>query len=183
MRSPFAGAVAQRLVSVGDYVTRGMKVAVVVRVNPLRVQLTVPEQFVAAVSAGSPVSFEVDAYPGRKFEGKVRYVSPALQAEQRALTIEAIVPNASGDLKPGFFATARIEQPAKTLGIVIPAAAVQTTSGTSRVFIVNGDRVEERFVTTGQAVGDLIDVTKGLKAGERVATANVAQLADGMKVS
>ena len=183
VRSPFAGAVAQRLVSVGDYVTRGMKVAVVVRVNPLRVQLTVPEQFVAAVSAGSPVSFEVDAYPGRKFEGKVRYVSPALQAEQRALTIEAIVPNASSDLKPGFFATARIEQPAKTLGIVIPAAAVQTTSGTSRVFIVNGDRVEERIVTTGQAVGDLIEVTKGLKAGERVATANVAQLADGMKVS
>ena len=65
----------------------------------------------------------------------------------------------------------------------IPAAAVQTTSGTSRVFIVNGDRVEERIVTTVQAVGDLVEVTKGLKAGERVATANVAQLADGMKVS
>src|SRR5207244_12973985 len=88
-----------------------------------------------------------------------------------------------GDLKPGFFATARIEQPAKTPGVVIPAAAVQTTSGTSRVFIVNGDRVEERIVTTVQAVGDLVEVTKGLKAGERVATANVGQLADGMKVS
>jgi multidrug efflux pump subunit AcrA (membrane-fusion protein) len=182
VRSPFAGAVAQRLVSVGDYVTRGMKVAVVVRVNPLRVQLTVPEQFVAAVSVGSPVDFEVDAYPGRRFEGKVRYVSPALQAEQRALTIEAVVPNPNGELKPGFFATARIEQPAKTPAILVPAAAVQTTSGTGRVFVVNGDRVEERIVTSGQGVDDLVEVTKGLKAGERVATANVGQLADGMKV-
>jgi len=170
-------------VSTGDYVTRGTKVAVVVRVNPLRVQMTVPEQFVSAVGVGQRAMFVVDAYPGREFAGTVKYVAPALQADQRALTIEAVVPNPRGELKPGLFATARIEQPAKTLGIVIPAAAVQTTSGTSRVFIVNGDRVEERIVTTGQAVGDLIEVTKGLKAGERVATANVAQLADGMKVS
>ena len=66
---PFAGLVAERLVSVGDYVTKGTKVAVVVRVNPLRVQLTVPEQFVSAVGVGQPVSFEVDAYPGRQFDG------------------------------------------------------------------------------------------------------------------
>jgi RND family efflux transporter MFP subunit len=183
VRAPFAGAVAQRLVSVGDYVTRGMKVAVVVRVNPLRVQLTVPEQFVAAVATASPVNFEVDAYPGRQFEGKVRYVSPALQAEQRALTIEASVPNPRGELKPGFFATARIELPSKTPGVLVPASAVQTTSGTSRVYVVNGDHVEERIVTTGQPVGDLVEITKGLKAGERVGTTNVAQLADGLKVS
>ena len=79
VRAPFTGLVAQRLVSVGDYVTKGMKVAVVVRVNPLRVQLTVPEQFVVGGrrrAAGG--ASQVDAYPGRQFEGKVRYVSPAL---------------------------------------------------------------------------------------------------------
>jgi RND family efflux transporter MFP subunit len=183
VRAPFNGAVAQRLVNVGDYVTKGMKVAVVVRTNPLRVQLTVPEQFVSAVATGTAVNFEVDAYPGREFQGTVRYVSPALQAEQRALTIEATVPNPKGELKPGFFATARIEQPDKAPGVLVPAAAVQTTSGTSRVYVVSGDRAEERIVTTGQTVGDLVEITKGLKAGERVATKNVAQLADGMKVS
>lgn len=183
VRAPFTGAVAQRLVSAGDYVTKGMKVAVVVRTNPLRVQLTVPEQFVSAIAAGSTVSFVVDAYPGREFEGTVRYVSPTLQAEQRALTIEAIVPNPKGELKAGFFATARIEQPAKTPGILVPAAAVQTTSGTARVFVVVDTHVEERIVTTGQRVGEQIEITKGLKAGERVATKNVTQLADGTKVS
>jgi RND family efflux transporter MFP subunit len=182
VRAPFTGVIAQRLVSVGDYVTKGMKVAVVVRVNPLRIRLTIPEQFVSAIGVGQPVDFIVDAYPGRQFEGKVRYVSPALQADQRALTVEAAVPNGTGELKPGLFATARIEQPARTPGILVPAAAVQTTAGTGRVFVVNGDRVEERIVTTGQPTGDSIEITRGLKAGERVATKNVGQLTDGMRV-
>ena len=182
VRAPFAGVVAQRLVSVGDYVTKGMKVAIVVRVNPLRAQLTIPEQSVSAVAIGQPVSFEVDAYPGRRFEGKVKYVAPSLQADQRALTVEALVPNPNGELKPGLFATARIEQPARTPGVMVPATAVVVASGTSRVFVVNGDHVEERIVTTGQPVGDSIEITKGLKPGERVATKNVAQLSDGAKV-
>lgn len=183
VRAPFNGVVAQRLVTVGDYVTKGMKVAIVVRVNPLRVQLTVPEQAVSSMAAGQPVTFEVDAYPGRQFEGKVKYVSPALQADQRALTVEALVPNPDGVLKPGLFATARIEQPGRTPGVLVPAASVQVTSGTSRVYVVEGDHVEERIVTTGETEGDLIEITKGLKAGERVATMNVARLADGIKVS
>jgi membrane fusion protein (multidrug efflux system) len=182
VRAPFDGVVAQRLVSAGDYVTKGMKVAIVVRVNPLRVQLTIPEQFISTIAVGQSVSFEVDAYAGRQFEGKVKYVAPALQADQRALTVEAIVPNANAVLKPGLFVTARLEQAARTVGVLVPAAAVQTSAGTSRVYVVSGDHVEERIVTTGERVGDLVEITNGLKAGERVATQNVAQLADGTKV-
>jgi membrane fusion protein, multidrug efflux system len=182
VRAPFNGLVSQRLVTAGDYVTKGTKVAVVVRVNPLRVQLTVPEQFVSAVAVGQPVAFEVDAYPGRQFEGRVQFVAPALQADQRALVTEAAVPNPKAELKPGLFATARLELPARTPAVLVPTGAVQTISGTSRVFVVSGDHVEERIVTTGQAVGDLIEISKGLKAGERVATKNLGQLADGTKV-
>ena len=183
VRAPFNGIVAERLVSVGDYVTRGTKVAVVVRINPLRVRLTVPEQFISAVSVGQPVQFEVDAYPGRQFSGTVRYVSPSLETNQRALTIEAVVPNAGGELKPGLFATARIEQPARTPGLLVRAEAVQTASGTSRLYVVTGERVEERIVTVGQAVDGQVEITSGLKHGERVATKNVASLADGTRVN
>jgi len=182
VRSPFNGAVAERLVSVGDYVTRGTKVAVVVRANPLRVRLTIPEQFISAVAVAQPVNFEVDAYPGRQFVGKIQYVSPALQADQRALTVEATVPNPKGELKPGLFATARIEQPNRATAVLVPAAAVQTTAGTSRVFVVASDHAEERIVTTGQVVGDLVEISTGLTAGERVATKNVGQLTDGARV-
>jgi RND family efflux transporter MFP subunit len=183
VRAPFAGLVAERVATTGDYVTKGLKVAVVVRVNPLRVQLTVPEQFVSAIAVGAPVNFEVDAYPGRQFTGKIRYVSPALEANQRALTVEAVVANPDRELKPGLFATARIEQPQRTPAVLVPASAVQTTAGTSRVFIVTGDHVEERIVTVGQTVGSNVEISNGLKAGERVATTNVAQLTDGAKVS
>jgi len=183
VRAPFNGLVAERLVSTGDYVTKGMKVAVVVRVNPLRIQLTVPEQFVSAVKAGAPVTFQVDAYPNRTFNGTIRYVSPTLEANRRALTVEAVVPNQSGDLKPGLFATARIDQPEKSPAVLVPAEAVQTTAGTSRVYVVNGDKVEERIVTTGQQLDALVEIATGLKAGEKVATKNLSQLFDGARVS
>jgi multidrug efflux pump subunit AcrA (membrane-fusion protein) len=183
VRAPFAGVVAQRLVSVGDYVNKGTRVAVVVRVDPLRVALTVPAQFISAVGVGQPVTFEVDAYPGRTFQGRVRFVSPALEADQRALIVEAVVGNAGGELKPGLFATARLEQPQKTAAVLVPAGAVQTVAGTSRVFVVNGDRVEERLVTVGQTVDALVEIVRGLKPGEKVATTNVTQLTDGLRIS
>lgn len=182
IRAPFDGLVAERMVSVGDYVSKGNKVVQVVRVNPLRIQLTVPEQFVAAVKVGQPVEFAVDAYPGRRFNGTVKFVSPALEATRRALIVEAQVPNADGELKPGFFATAQIQQPDRTPGLVVPASAIHTSGGTSRVFVINGDQAEERVVTLGQT-GDTVEITSGLKAGERVASKNVAQLTDGAKVT
>ncbi|MDP3717594.1 MAG: efflux RND transporter periplasmic adaptor subunit [Acidobacteriota bacterium] len=182
VRAPFAGIVGERFVSVGDYVTRGTKVATVMRVDPLRVELTVPQQFVSAVASGSAVTFEVDAYPGEKFVGEVRFVSPSLAAATRALTLEAIVPNGSNRLKPGFFATAQIEHASMLPGLLVPATAVRTVSGTARVFVVNGDRVEERVVMVGQAVGERVEVTSGVKAGERVVASGVERVVDGVRV-
>jgi membrane fusion protein, multidrug efflux system len=182
VRAPFSGVVVERMVSTGDYVTKGMKVAQVVRVMPLRIALTVPEQFVADVTVGQPVSFTVDAFSGRAFEGRVRYVSPSLRAEQRALTVEAVVPNSNGELKPGMFATALIQQPKKGQAVLVPASAVRVVSGTSRVFVIASDRAEERIVTTGQTVDQLVEITSGLARGEKVATASVPQLVDGVKV-
>ena len=142
------------------------------------------------MGVGQPVSFEVDAYPARSSMVS-RYISPGLESAQRALTVEASVPNPTGELKPGLFATALIEQPAKTPAVLVPAAAVQTSAGTSRVYVVNGDHVDERIVTVGQAPdvahgadgAALVEITNGLKAGDRVATKNVTTLADGTKVS
>lgn len=182
VRAPFAGVVGERRVSAGDYVTRGTTVASVLRIDTLRVELTVPEQYVAAVAAGRAVAFQVDAYPGETFTGQVRFVSPSVNATTRALTVEAVVPNADGRLKPGFFATARIEQEGAAPGLLVPATAVRTVSGTPRVFVVAGDRVEERVVMTGQAVGDRVEITDGVTAGERVVADGVAALADGLRV-
>jgi membrane fusion protein, multidrug efflux system len=182
VRAPFTGIVGQRMVSIGDYVTKGMKIAEVVKITPLRVQLTVPEQFVGSIGVGQPVALTVDAFPDRTFDGNVRYISPSLRADQRALTVEAAVPNGNGELKPGMFATALVQQKDRTPAILVPGTAVQTIAGTSRVYVVKNDRAEERVVTTGQKLDSLVEIASGLKAGERVATANVPQLVDGMKI-
>jgi RND family efflux transporter MFP subunit len=184
VRAPFAGSVEQRFVSVGDYVSRGTKVVSVVRINPMRVELTVPGQYVASLAPGRTVAVQVDAYPGKTFTGKIRYVSPSLKADSRALVIEAVVPNETGDLKPGFFATAQIEQASSTPALLVPSTAIRTITGTSRVYVVSSaGTVEERIVTTGQTSGDLVEVTSGLARGETVATSNVAQLGDGVRIA
>lgn len=183
VKAPFDGLVAERLVSIGDFVTPGTRVAVVVRVDPLRVELTVPEQFVSVVGIGRPVALQVDAYPGRTFTGQVRYVSPALSASTRSLVVEAVVANPHGELKPGFFATARIEQASETPALLVPARAVQTTSGTQRVFVAKGDRAEERIVTTGQTVDDLVEIVTGLAKGEPVILEHPDALVDGAPIA
>ena len=129
-----------------------------------------PAPFVAEVASGRVVTLEVDAFPGQTFTGRVRYMSPALNAESRALIVEAEVANEDGRLKPGLFATARIEQANRAEALLVPAAAVRTIAGTPRVFVIGGAgtdrRAEERVVATGQVVGDKVEITSGLQAGE-----------------
>src|SRR3954447_14537349 len=183
VRAPFAGIVAERLVSTGDYVSRGTKVARVVRIDPVRVELTVPEQYLSLVSTAQAVRLSVDAYPNEVFTAKVRFVSPALKSDQRALTVEAVAPNADGRLKPGLFATALLQQPRPAPALLVPATAVETVAGTSRVYVIAANnKVEERIVTLGEKVGDRLELATGVKAGETVAADPRGKLADGVRV-
>jgi RND family efflux transporter MFP subunit len=182
VRAPFAGLVAERLVSAGDYVTRGTRVATVVRIDPIRVELSIPEQSVSLIKAGQSVKLTVDAYPNEVFEAKVRFVSPSLRSDQRAMTVEAIAPNRDGRLKPGLFVTASIQQPVGPPATLVPSAAIETISGTSRVYVINGGKVEERIVTTGEKVGEFVEITTGISKGEVVAAEPRGRLTDGMTV-
>lgn len=183
VRAPFAGLVAERVVSVGDYVTRGTRVATVVRVDPLRLELTVPEQSVSLVKVGLPVRVTVDAYPGEEFDARIRFVSPSLRADQRALTVEALAANADGRLKPGMFATARIRRAENAPALLVPATSVETLAGTSRVYVVKNNRIEERIVTLSEQIGDRIEITSGIAKGETVATEPKGRVADGQTVT
>jgi RND family efflux transporter MFP subunit len=182
VRAPFGGIVMERKVSIGDFVTRGTKVATIVKIAPLRVELTVPEQSAGLVTPGQTVRLQVDAFPGRYFEGQIRFVSPAFRPDQRALTVEAIVPNPDDALKPGMFAAAEVTLPSSAPSIVVPSTAVTTVAGVSHVFVVRGTSVEQRMITTGLSLGQRTEVLQGLSAGEMVATAGVESLSDGAQV-
>lgn len=182
VRAPFAGVVGERRVSKGDYVAKGQVVATVVRVDPLRIELPIPESDVARIAAGQPVAFRVEAYPEREFTGTVRFISPALRTDQRAMTVEAVVSDPGGRLKPGLFATAEIAEPARHQTLLVPRRALREVGNTFRVFVVEGTTLEDRIVATGQVLGDRVAVTSGVAAGEVVALLDGQTLVDGMTV-
>ncbi|HEX4567007.1 MAG TPA: efflux RND transporter periplasmic adaptor subunit [Vicinamibacterales bacterium] len=183
VRAPFSGIVSERLVGTGDYVTKGMKVATVVRIDPVRIELTVPEQYLSLVKAGQTVRLSVDAYPNETFAANVRFVSPSLKPDQRALTVEAVAENRDGRLKPGLFATAFLQQTAPAPALLVPASAVETVAGTSRVYVIgSSNKIEERIVTLGETVGDRVELSSGVKAGERIAANPRGKLSDGARV-
>ncbi|HEX3558029.1 MAG TPA: efflux RND transporter periplasmic adaptor subunit [Pyrinomonadaceae bacterium] len=180
--APISGYVSDRPADVGEYVSTSSKVATVVRTNPMRVRIDVPEQAISNVRPGQSVSVSVSDYPDRSFAGRVARVSPNVSAQSRTLTVEAEVENGESLLKPGQFATVRVLMSQSDPATLVPARAVRTDNGTSRLYVVKDGVAHERLVATGQVEGDLIEVKGNIAADELVATSNVEQLADGVPV-
>lgn len=180
--APISGYVADRPADVGEYVSTSSKVATIVRTNPLRVRIDIPEQAISTVRPGQNVSVSVSTYPDRAFAGRVARVSPNVSSTSRTLTVEAEVDNGDNLLKPGQFATIRVLMPQTDPAVLVPARAVRTDGTTSRVFVIKDGVARERLVATGQQEGDLIEIKGDVPAGELVATSNVEQLADGVPV-
>lgn len=180
--SPIDGYVADRPADLGEYVSTTTKVATVVRINPLRVRIDIPEQAIPTVNVGQSVSVTTSAWPDRNFSGRIARISPNVTPTSRTLTVEAEVENGSGVLKPGQFATVRILESRAEPATLVPARAVRTESGVSRVFVIKDGRAQERSVQLGQTEGDLVEIKSGVAGGENVATNNIEQLSDGMVV-
>jgi multidrug efflux pump subunit AcrA (membrane-fusion protein) len=180
--SPIDGFVADRPVDLGEYVATTTKIATIVKTNPLRMRIDIPEQSIPDIKVGQSVSLTTSAWPDRTFNGHIARVSPNVTTSSRTLTVEAEVENSSNALKPGQFATVRILLPRSDGAILVPARAVHTESGVSRVFVVKDGHAEQRLVQLGQTEGDLIEIKQGIAAEEKVATSNVDLLSDGAAV-
>ena len=180
--APISGYVSDRPADVGEYLSTSSKVATVVRTNPLRVRIDIPEQAISTVHEGQGVSVSVSTYPDRSFAGRVARVSPNVSQQSRTLTVEAEVENNETLLKPGQFATIRVLLPQSDPATLVPASAVKTDGTTARVFVVKDGVAHERLVATGQTDGGLVEIKGNVSADELVATSNVDQLADGVPV-
>lgn len=183
VRAPFDGAVAERRISAGEFAQMGRVVAVVVRDNPLRFRVDIPESDSAKVTEGKDVTITVASFPGRVFHGKVKRIGASMKAQSRALPIEIEVPNDEGSLKPGSFARAQIslgsgEAPA----FFVPKGAIGTSGSASRVFVRVGNRVSERIVSIGREVEGLTEVRGTLSSADEIAVDSVDKLSDGAEV-
>jgi multidrug efflux pump subunit AcrA (membrane-fusion protein) len=180
--SPISGYVADRTADPGEFITTSMKIATIVRTNPLRVRIDIPEQAVPSIRTGQTVTVTTSAFPDRTFSGRIARMSPNVTATSRTMTVEAEVDNPNNELKPGQFATIRIQQPQTEAAVLVPQKAVRTDGNVSRVFVIKNGRAEQRLVQLGQTEGDLIEIKTGVAADEPVATSNVDQLVDGSSI-
>ncbi len=183
VRSPISGAVKEKHVSRGTYLTVNGRIVTLVKINPLRLRAEIPEAFSAAVRTGQTMTLNVDAFPGRTFNGRVIRIGPSLNEQTRALTVEAQVANPSNILRPGMFAKSELITAKAAPAVMVPSRAVAVNAGLSKVFVIEAGKAVERIVKTATTDGDLIEIVEGVKAGEIVATSNLEKLQTGTAVA
>jgi RND family efflux transporter MFP subunit len=180
--APIDGFVSERPADLGEYVSPQQKVATIVRTNPLRIRIDIPEQAIPEVKVGQSVSITTSAWPDKNFAGRIARIAPNVSAQSRTLTVEAEIENGSNALKPGQFATVRILQERAEPAVLVPARSIISEAGVNRVYVIKNGHAEQRLVQTGQTDGDLIEIKSGVAADELIATSNLEQLSDGIAV-
>jgi multidrug efflux pump subunit AcrA (membrane-fusion protein) len=184
IRAPFEGYVSDRPVSAGEYVALTNKIATVVRVKTLKLQLQTPEQRAAKAQVGMVVLARVAAYPDREFEGKVSAINPSVDPNSRVFVLEARFRNPDNALRPGMFSTAQVVLPGGEDAIFVPRKAVvrDKTTDSNLVYVLDHGQARMRVVLIGEANGDTVRIQSGLSGNESVVTTNQSQLFDGAPV-
>jgi multidrug efflux pump subunit AcrA (membrane-fusion protein) len=184
IRAPFDGYITGRPVAAGMYVALTNKIATIVKIGTLKLQLQTPEQRAAQVKLGMQVEARVSAFPDRTFKGKVTAVNPSVDPGSRVFIVEAKFDNPGAQLRPGMFATAHVLLPGGENAVFVPRTAVirDKTTDSYQIFTVDHGTAHLRVVLLGDADGPEVRITSGLNGGEAVAVAHQGDLFDGATV-
>lgn len=187
--APFAGLIARRYVSEGEFVSPGQKLFDLVALDPIEVEFHVPERESSRVAVGAAVKVRVAPFPDEVFEAKVTLVSPTIDPTTRTLRVKGSLPNGDGRLRPGLFARADLGIAVRENIAMIPEEAVlQRASGPLTFRIARkggkeGTHVERRDVELGVIRDGMIEVRSGLDIGDQVVVRGASELVDGSAVS
>lgn len=166
VKAPFDGAVAERLASVGAYAAIGAPIVRIVKTDPLRLRLEVPERESTLVRGGQVVRVTVEG-DTNIYAGTLARVAPALRESSRVLLVEADVP-AQGSLRPGLFARAEIVINAGEPALSLPANTLVTFAGLEKVVLVADGKALEQTVVTGRRGANWVEIVSGLNPGATV---------------
>jgi len=183
VRAAFAGSVARRSVSVGEYVRPGQPLVELVALDPIEVEFHLPEVDSSRAQLDQPVTISVAPYPGEHFVGRVTMVSPTIDPLSRTLRVKAQIENSDGRLRPGLFARADLGIAQRSgVPMVAEEAVLQRAEGPVVFVLVEGSRVQRRVIQTGRHREGEVEVVAGLSPGDRVATRGHTSLLDGIVV-
>ena len=183
IRAPFAGVTGLREVSVGDYVNAGQQLVDLVRLDPIELDLRVPEVMLSSLALGQKVDFGVDSFREQIFSATVVAIAPTVDAGGRSVSLRARLDNPEQKLRPGMSARVRIVLANNARALLIPEQAIWPNGEQKMVYLVIDGTAKLVPVTLGARQPGLVEVTSGIKAGDEVVVAGQLKLHDGAKVA
>jgi membrane fusion protein (multidrug efflux system) len=181
LRAPFAGRVGLRRVSPGSFVNTSTVITTLDDVSRIKLDFSVPETFITAVSVGMNIEAHSIVYPDRLFTGEVISVDTRLDPISRAVQVRAILPNADGALRPGMFLTVDLQRDRGEV-LLVPEQAIVPEGSTQFVFVVKDGVVEKRRVEMGRRIPGFVVIRDGLAEGERVISEGTGKVREGANV-
>ncbi len=188
LKSPLDGVITARNYDQGDMYSMSSPLFVVQQINPLKALVSVSEKDYSLLKKGVKAEIVTEALPGKTFNGQVALIHPTIDPVTHTVTAEINIPNASRELRPGMYGSAKI-----TFGsvsrILIPDTAIvkQQGSGTKTVFVLESDEMDQtvsvRVVELGRHLGNQYEVLSGLSEGETVVTSGQSVLRNGTRVN
>ena len=167
--APFKGRTGARQISPGQVITRNTLLTSLVDLDPMKVEMGVPERYLGQVQTGQRLEFEVVAYPGRTFEGEIYFIAPQLDLATRTALVKTRIPNPDGLLKAGMVASLELRLKIRESAILIPEVALISNGDQYFVFLVGPEqKAVWREVKIGQRLPRWVEITEGLAAGDTV---------------
>lgn len=187
IRTPFAGELGIRRINPGQYLGPGDEIVPLVAMDPIYAEFTLPERFVADISAGQPVDVTVQAYPERRFRGRIHAISPSVEEATRSVRVRALIDNPERLLRPGMFADVEALLPKRDGVLTLPERAVTYNPYGDSVYVVEetDGRHTVRLVqvVTGDVRDGRVEVLSGLESGAEVVSDGHNKLRNGQPVT
>ena len=191
--APFDGQLGIRQVNVGQMINAGQQVVGLTALDPVYVDFALPDQYLSKLSKDLEVTVRSDAFPGREFKGKLTAINSMVDPVTRNVPLQATLDNPDHALHPGMFAKVEVALSETKKTIVIPGSAVAYAPYGDSVFVIEkqkdpktgkeSDTLRQQFVRIGEARGDFVAVTQGLKEHQTLVSTGVFKLRNGMAVS
>lgn len=184
IEAPFEGVMGERLVSIGQFVAKGVSLGFLVNQDPMKVEFDIPERFLSKIKPGQNIKIHVAAYPDEYFSGEVYFINPQIDEQTRTALVKAYIPNSESKLRAGMFANLDLIIDVRMKAIVIPETALIVKRDTVSVFVINDkNSVSLRLIETGIYFDGMVEVVEGLSLGERIVTEGHQKLGNGVKVN
>jgi membrane fusion protein (multidrug efflux system) len=181
IRAPFSGRVGLRRVSVGTLISPGDVITTLDDTSVIKLDFSVPENFLAGLREGLSIRASAPAFPGRSFAGSVSSIDSRVDMNTRSVTVRALLANDDGALKPGMFLNVSLANDERE-ALVIPEEALTPEAERQYVFVVSEGKVSRREVHIGGRRPGSVEVLAGLSAGERVIVEGTQKVRDGAMV-